>query len=620
MFEEAGSEVRRAQGNALIGLAMLSRVLPRMACRKYASLRGFFLGLAYFFSLPALAMGLGDLQVQSSIGQNLKVAIPLLGQDSEDVLPSCVRGRIFNLDGSFISNAQIQIGYDKRGKNLVASSHQALSEPALSLQITIECGMRIERTWQLLLDMPSENIKPYLTSAERAAIAIPSESKASRKAARAEARLSAQLERALAASKPVAAPEVNSAQSLPSSKSKRKAAKIREGDVLRVSKHSEAELAELHRLVLLMSGALSADSLAKVEAKEAHLAVPQVSAEMRAAQELAGMQQKIRMLEAEANRLQLRSSEQDRQLQGKSTEKNAYFWLLGLGFVLLAALLAIAWLLWRMQQLRQGAESAWHAAALAEAPADTPAVPLAAKAVHAPISAERPPKQPKQPNKQPPAMPTTVSAPSLSPATTLPPSSLQDEHEDFFLANFTPTPLEEMPPIEFARSPNLRDHELEMPTVAEVTDAMHEAEFWMSLGKPEKAAEVLELYSRAEHATSPVTWLYLFELYRSLGEEDKYAQLRTQFQRRFNAQIPAWDDALPDPLEHGIESQQILLSKICMLWGTSQLIAFLEDLIIDNREGMRTGFALPAYRDLLFLLDLAHTIEQTEADHALEFI
>lgn len=613
MFEESREGIKRAQGGALIELAMPSRTL---SCVRNCliALRFFLFLLAYFISFHAAAIGLGELQVHSGIGQHLKVSIPLLGQDSEDILPTCVRGRVFNLDGSFISNANIQIAYDKRGKSIIATTHHTLSEPALSMQITIECGTHIERAWQVLLDMPSESIKlPSVKPTAQAAIAGSSENKPSRKANR-QAMHDAQVESAPAASKPVA-------QTTPSNTRPRQTPTNPSRDVLQISKRSEAELEELHRLVLLMSGALSADSLAKVEAKELQNIVPQVSEEMRATRELANLQQKIRMLEADANRLQMLSNEQDRALQGTPSERITYFWLYGLGFVLVAAILAIAWLLWRMQQMRAEAQIVWHTTTRMDTPAEpaSPAEPPPAQAA--------PSAPPTQKHSVRAAMPSTAgrvphaakqAAPAaLSSVTSLPASSLQEKVEDFSLSNENLPTLDEMLPIDFSPNPNLRAHDLiDLPTVAEVTDAMHEAEFWMSLGKPEKAAEVLELYSRSENASSPVTWLYLFELYRSLGEEDKYAQLRSQFQRHFNGQIPAWDDALPDPVEHGLDSQKILLSRISMLWGTSQLIPFLESLIIDNREGMRTGFALPTYRDLLFLLDLAHAIEHTEPLHA----
>ncbi len=639
MFAKAGDEVRRAQ-------QIIALFITKNGAHANKQVRASAMALAHLLlasllstlAASAHALGIGELQVQSSIGQVLKVAIPLFGQDAEDIQQTCIRAKIYNLDGSFITNASVQLGHDKRGRTILVGTYQPISEPALSVQITLECGMRIERAWQVLLDMPveGESINPALAKATVPSATPARPSRAERKAARDEARrqraaqLATQVEATLAAANatppaPAAlpttiTPALDNPPSASRGDSRKSSAKAKnssgERSVLRLSKHSDAELAELDRLVLLRSGALSPESLAKVDSREAQerVRMPEVSAEMRAAQELSSMQQKIRMLEAEATRLQLRSREQDRLLQGKPTEQ--YHWLIGLALVLLLALLAIAWLLWRMQQLRFANQTEWHASSAAKLDA-LPATQPSARPASKPVAAAAPPRQAARPSQP------AVRAPAPAPAPA--PTAFDDEDQDDFFAPPPPAasaPLEAIAPLDFAplefeRRPNLRDPELEMPTVAEITDAMHEAEFWMSLAKPEKAAEVLEIYGKGDHPTSPVTWLYLFELYRSLGEEEKYSELRTQFQRRFNGQIPGWLDALPDPAEHTLENLPALLEKICMLWGTSQVIPFLEELIVDNREGMRTGFALPTYRELLFLLDLAHLIEQNS--NVLEF-
>ncbi len=97
---------------------------------------------------------------------------------------------------------------------------------------------------------------------------------------------------------------------------------------------------------------------------------------------------------------------------------------------------------------------------------------------------------------------------------------------------------------------------------------------------------------------------------------DSYQSLAQQFSRRFNARIPAWGDAPPASV--GLEQNGELCQRIADHWGGNHMIPFLHSLIMDDREGMRTGFDLPLYRDLLFLLDLARTLPQ-EDPHVIEF-
>ena len=572
---------------------------------------------------------MGDVRVLSGIGQLFKAEVPLFGAQGDDVLQSCVKGRLYNVDGSFITATAIRVSQDKLAKSIIVSTQSAIYEPALSLQILIECGQHIERSWQILLDLPNDNplrsISPDLTPRERAPEAsAPRKTPAARRAARADSLAKAvelDLVQPAATPAPAAAIQADSlpAESLPASqrpKSKLPSATASGRSVLRMSHAADAkELAELEQITLRLSQGLSDTSLAKARALDGKM--PELPTTVRSAQELSAMQQKINMLEAEANRLQRRSEQQDVLLQASPSE--AVPWLLGLSLILLAALSAIAWLLWRMQQLQGGAklgENAIWQAATAPAPKKqapnkpTPELGKEASSKRQAVTAQ---------SSATPKLTPIVAAANV-PA---PESSLQDE-ADFFVTPVAPAldlrpPSLEVAPIEFEPQHPLSEREVDMPTVAEITDAMHEAEFWMSLSKPEKAAEVLEIYGQGDHPSSPLTWLYLFDLYRGLGEREKYTALLLQFHRRFNGKIPAWEDALPNDDEHSLLHLPSIMEKICLLWGTSQVLAYLEELIVDNREGMRSGFALPTYREILFLLDIARKV-QNNAIETLDFV
>jgi pilus assembly protein FimV len=54
------------------------------------------------------------------------------------------------------------------------------------------------------------------------------------------------------------------------------------------------------------------------------------------------------------------------------------------------------------------------------------------------------------------------------------------------------------------------------------------------------------------------------------------------------------------------------MQRIIELWPTDELVPFLEGLLVDDREGQRQGFDLVAYRDLLFLTNIAHRIQSTK--------
>jgi hypothetical protein len=153
--------------------------------------------------------------------------------------------------------------------------------------------------------------------------------------------------------------------------------------------------------------------------------------------------------------------------------------------------------------------------------------------------------------------------------------------------------------------------------VEEISDVTQEAEFWLSLNNPQRAIEILEPHTGVENADSPVTWLYLLDLYREVGDEEKYNTLRDRFTRLFNARIPLYGE--PEMQSQTLEDFPHLLARICKLWQSAEIVPFLQSLLIDDRAGARAGFDLPLYRDILLLIGIAlekKRLNQLDEPHA----
>jgi len=146
--------------------------------------------------------------------------------------------------------------------------------------------------------------------------------------------------------------------------------------------------------------------------------------------------------------------------------------------------------------------------------------------------------------------------------------------------------------------------------VEEISDVTQEAEFWMSVNDPERAIEILEPQAELDHPESPVPWLYLLDLYRVVGNKDKYDPLRDRFVVFFNANVPEFEiDPATLPTRH-LDDFEHLSKKICSMWNTNEILPFLESLLIDDRDGKRMGFELPVYRDILLLISIANELER----------
>jgi len=149
--------------------------------------------------------------------------------------------------------------------------------------------------------------------------------------------------------------------------------------------------------------------------------------------------------------------------------------------------------------------------------------------------------------------------------------------------------------------------------IEEISDITQEAEFWMSVNDPHRAIEILEPQSRDENPTTPVTWLYLLDLYRLVGDEDNYTDLRQRFKQKFNAKVPNFKEEIVQQNVRLFEDFPHLVANCCAFWQTDEIVGYLESLLVDDREGERIGFDLPVYRDILFLLSICNEIKRQKS-------
>ncbi|MFD2272440.1 hypothetical protein ACFS07_18095 [Undibacterium arcticum] len=172
-----------------------------------------------------------------------------------------------------------------------------------------------------------------------------------------------------------------------------------------------------------------------------------------------------------------------------------------------------------------------------------------------------------------------------------------------------------LPTLESTNSSSLNPYSVKTHAlnVEEISDVTQEAEFWMSLNDPQRALEILEPQSDVASPDSPVPWLYLLDLYRDMGSEDKYNALRDRFQLIFNAHIPIFKEDVLTLRPRSLEDFPNLMGRICDAWNTDGIMPFLESLLIDDRDGARVGFDLPVYREILMLIAIVRELDRALA-------
>ena len=111
--------------------------------------------LGMHFATPALAIGLGDLTVQSTLGQPLHATVEVLSA------PATLDAECLSLrssDNGIPALSQPRFRIERRGDNalLHITTQRAINDPIAQFVLTSYCEGRLQREYVLLLDPPAQ--------------------------------------------------------------------------------------------------------------------------------------------------------------------------------------------------------------------------------------------------------------------------------------------------------------------------------------------------------------------------------------------------------------------------------------------------------------------------------
>lgn len=138
--------------------------------------------------------------------------------------------------------------------------------------------------------------------------------------------------------------------------------------------------------------------------------------------------------------------------------------------------------------------------------------------------------------------------------------------------------------------------------VSEALDPLSQAQFWAAIGKPSVAIEILEPIYQQE--PTPHSWLLLLEMYSLTEQRQAWEAAQQCFKKVFNCKVPPWEVAP----EHAraqttLRDMPGLMQRINRALPGNGVMAFLRNLLRDDRQGSRAGFEYGVYCDLLRLHD-----------------
>ncbi|MFZ6747659.1 hypothetical protein [Undibacterium sp. Ren11W] len=523
-----------------------------------------------------------------------------------------------------LAPAQVSVLQSGPVRSILLLSRQSIPEPVVKVVVDIVCETQLHREFLILLDPPQflsaqENTFPVILPQVSVRIAAPGLSAAtsSQLEGGKKVKRSKNTNGNLPDKDPISTqtpPQKNLAEVQPTAKSKFKKPAAAPVDLLKLSDESFQP-----QQGLKLSNTLSSSVELKlvenmVELRAAQVRMAAILRDEEPVQidplERAAARDKLQALQNETAQLKLQNIKNKRELEELKGHSYSRNWIVGLSAIALLGLMAAIMLLIYLSRIQKNKDVSWWE--LARDGKDVDRRKNIEDIVdHIQASYEPNLNHPHESFDSDNFDDTAATPQSNSPSSSSADSASRETEQIFNSEQQTPRllTLEETNSSVF----NFFAPIGSSVNVEEISDVTQEAEFWMSVNDPQRAIEILEPQSNIDHPDSPVPWLYLLDLYGIVKDQSKYDQLRERFVETFNANIPEFSAEVDNDTSTLLENFPHLIARICGLWNSSEIIPFLQSLLIDDRDGKRAGFELPVYRDILLLISIAHELERVNA-------
>ena len=549
------------------------------------------LGLAVgLFASSASALSLGAAHGEVVLGRPLDLVFDIHTDPGTELNLACVRASV-QAGETFIDNSRLRITalpvLAGRAPSVRVLSSAVVMEPILSLRLSVGCSGTVVRNYDFFADVPAA-----LVASKRPLVIAPAAAKEPLAVEKAQAAQAVQPPKPPKPPKPAKQPQPpKPAKQQPKTDSAEASAPLHKSR-LTVEPLSDW-LAQSTLAPLRLSPQLQQEPSEKSSTQRAQAAALWQLLNI-SAQDVQQTQLRLQQLQAEIDAARASSATMQTTvsaLQARVDTLDVQRFPVALLYSLLALLVlmcaALAWLWQRMRSYKpvQRFDSNWsHSEALRDKEC----------ASGASIDPE---------GFAAPAQPAPATAPiSLAKSAALvPPDAPMPVPADTAAAVQQQTTHVELAPAIAGAVRVLHPEEL--------FDLQQQAEFFISVGEHDQAIEVMKQHIEENRTASPLMYLELLRLYRSLSRRVDFSDLRAQFQQHFNALVPEFS-AFQGGGRTLLDYPDVAAS-IEALWSDDAVLALLEGYIFCQYNGQKTvvePFELPAYDDLLLLYAIASTI------------
>ena len=119
-------------------------------------------------------------------------------------------------------------------------------------------------------------------------------------------------------------------------------------------------------------------------------------------------------------------------------------------------------------------------------------------------------------------------------------------------------------------------------------DAIELADIMTSMGLGKEAARTLVEHILADPKRQISPWFKAFEIYRKTGQREEYEWLAENLRKHLNIQPDTWEEEGKDT--RSLVNFRHLTKELIALWPSPECGDFLQNLLHDNRDGVREGF------------------------------
>lgn len=133
------------------------------------------------------------------------------------------------------------------------------------------------------------------------------------------------------------------------------------------------------------------------------------------------------------------------------------------------------------------------------------------------------------------------------------------------------------------------------------------AEVFIAHDRPAMAIQLLQNHLVDLPTESPEIWLKLISLLSEEGTEAEYDKAAIACKQFFNVKLPSFADASTED-KSTIEDYPHIIARLQDIWGSEFALEFLNDLIFNQQSQPREGFGRSTFKELFFLKQIATSL------------